>query len=89
MAVDLWVGQLSPKVNEGVADGVIQPDRFNACFNQHPEVMVQIMKLARLGESSEGFGEKELLYRAGVQDFAKTILTLAAVEGKPNAETDQ
>lgn len=84
--VDVWVGQTDPGIADAIHDDVIHPDRFRECFSQYPDVLVEILKITRIGEMASGFGHEELLYRAGAQDTAKKIVTLAAMEGKQDAD---
>ena len=93
-AIDVWNTTLSTRVIEGVCEGGIHPRRFKECFEQYPEVMVEIMKIAGVGEPEGDAFDQRAAYLAGQRDLAKQLLTLSALsnnaiasmEGRPEDE---
>lgn len=89
--VDVFVGPrsddyaaltLSQRVLLGVENGAIEPQRFKAFANEYPDVLLTILRLAGVGEIGRRADPADAAYWQGVEDFAKTIIQLSALEAK-------
>ena len=87
--VDVFVGSvssevramsLSERVAYGLNHGAIDVSEFKQVANEHPELLLTILRLAGLGETGRRDDPVDAAYWQGVSDLAKTILHLAALE---------
>lgn len=96
--VDVFVGirgdeygamSLPARLAFGLKSDAIEVERFKAFANDYPEVLLTILRLSGVGEIGRRSDPLDASYWQGVQDMAKIILQISALEGKDAQTNDR